>query len=214
METSGLMPGPPEEPGTTKPRRNTLRSSRILTIGSKPNPYDLDSEHKIWAFLSYSPEDNREQRPDKQDVTGLCWGNWLHEALKTFSIPAEFVGQINGRGEIIPERIDPIFRDELEASADGSLSADTRKALEQSICLVVICSPRSAKSQQVNEAVRHFKQLGRGKHILPIVIAGEPNVGEGSKPGRTAEDECFVSAGVATPSGETGWNAGYNPAGG
>jgi len=44
----------------------------------------------------------------------------------------------------------------------------------------------------VNEAVRYFKQLGRGKHILPIVVAGEPNASDGNKPGRSPEDECFV----------------------
>ena len=151
-----------------------------------------DNEFKYWAFLGYSHQDNREQRPDAPDVSRRCWGNWLHDALKTFSIPAEFVGQINGRGEIIPERIDPVFRDDQED--DDTLSAEIRKALEQSICLIVVCSPRSAKSLHVNEAVRYFKQLGRGKHVLPIVVAGEPNASAGNKPGISPEDECFVPA--------------------
>jgi hypothetical protein len=153
-----------------------------------------DNEHKYWAFLSFSHEDNREQRPETLDVGSRCWGNWLHDALKTFSIPAEFVGQINGRGEIIPERIDPIFRDEQEQPEAAILSAEIRKALEQSICLIVICSPRSAKSLQVDEAVRYFKQLGRGKHIFPIVVAGEPNASNGSKTAGSPEAECFVPA--------------------
>ena len=105
-----------------------------------------DNEYKYWAFLSYSHQDNREQRPDTPEAGRRCWGNWLHDALKTFSVPAEFVGQINGRGEIIPERIDPIFRDEPELPGDANLSADIRRALEQSLCLIVICSPRSAQS--------------------------------------------------------------------
>ena len=151
-----------------------------------------DNENKFWAFLSYSQLDNRAQHADTQAVSHLCWGDWLHDALKTFSIPAEFIGQINGRGEIIPERIHPVFQDEQEA--DDSLSAETRKALEQSICLIVICSPRSAKSIHVNEAVRYFKQLGRSQQILPIVIAGEPNVSDGSQPDCSPEDECFVPA--------------------
>ena len=153
-----------------------------------------DNEYKYWAFLNYSSQDNCEKRSDTQDVVSRCWGDWLHDALKTFSIPAEFVGQINGRGEIIPERIDPIFRNDQELTEDATLSADIRKALEQSICLIVICSPRSAESLQVNEAVRYFKQLGRGKHILPIVVAGEPNASDGNKPGRSPADECFVPA--------------------
>ena len=153
-----------------------------------------DSENKYWAFLSYSHEDNGEPRADSSESSRRCWGNWLHDALKTFSIPAEFVGQINGRGEIIPERIDAIFRDESELTEDASLSADVRAALEQSICLIVICSPRSSQSRQMNEVVRYFKQLGRGKYILPIVIAGEPNASDDNQSGLSPADECFVPA--------------------
>ena len=153
-----------------------------------------DNDYKYLAFLSYSHQDNREKRPETQDVGSRCWGNWLHDALQAFSIPAEFVGQVNGRGEIIPERIDPIFRDEQELPDNASLSAEIRKALEQSTCLIVVCSPRSAKSLQMNEAVRYFKQLGRGRHIFPIVVAGEPNVSTSSKMGASPDAECFVPA--------------------
>lgn len=153
-----------------------------------------DNENKYWAFLSYSHQDNREQRADTQNVSHLCWGNWLHDALKTFSIPAEFVGQINGRGEIIPALIDPIFRDESALPDEANLSAESRQALAQSICLIVICSPRSARSLQVNEAVRYFKQRGRDKYILPIVIAGEPNASADNQPDQSPEAECFVPA--------------------
>jgi len=148
-----------------------------------------DTENKNWAFLSYSPQDNRAHRSELPAADNLCWGDWLHDALKTFSIPAEFIGQINGRGEIIPQRIEGVFRNTAELETESALSADVRTALEQSICLIVICSPRSAKSIQVNEAVRYFKQLGRGQQILPIVIAGEPYVSEGNA---AREDECFV----------------------
>jgi predicted nucleic acid-binding Zn-ribbon protein len=153
-----------------------------------------DNEYKYWAFLSYSHEDNREQRPDAPGASGRCWGQWLHDALKTFSIPAEFVGQINGHGEIIPERIEPLFQDEPEQSEEAAPDADIRQALEQSRYLIVICSPRSAQSPRVNEAVRYFKQLGRGKHILPLVVAGKPNASDGHQPGGAPEAECLVPA--------------------
>ncbi len=153
-----------------------------------------DNENKYWAFLSYSHQDNRGQRSDTVEAGSRCWGDWLHEALETFSIPAELVGKLNGRGEIIPERIYPIFRDEPELPGEAGLSADIRKALEQSICLIVVCSPRSAQSLRVNEVVRYFKQLGRGKQILPIVVAGEPNASDGNKPDKSVADECFVPA--------------------
>jgi len=154
-----------------------------------------DTKFKYWAFLSFSHQDNRDQRPDSPEQVHRCWGNWLDDALKVFPIPPEFVSQINGRGEIIPERIAPVFRDESELSENAELSAEIRDALEQSICLIVVCSPRSAQSRQVNEIVRYFKQLGRSKqHILPIVVAGEPNASDGNKPGRLLEEECFAPA--------------------
>jgi uncharacterized coiled-coil DUF342 family protein len=153
-----------------------------------------DNEYKHWAFLSCSPSDNCEQRLDAPGASGRCWGSWLQDALKTFSIPAEFTGQVNGRGEIIPERIDPFFREGAELSAESVLSADIRQALEQSRCLIVICSPRSAQSRLVNEAVRYFKQLGRGRNILPFVVAGEPHASDGHPSGGASKAECFVPA--------------------
>ncbi len=153
-----------------------------------------ENEFTYWAFLSYGQLDNCEQRPDAQGVCRLCWGDWLHNALKAFPIPAEFAGQINARAEIIPERIDRIFQDREEQPESASLSESVRQALEQSKCLIVVCSPRSAKSRHVNEAVRYFKQLGRGNRILPFVVAGEPHASDGNQPGLSPDDECFVPA--------------------
>ena len=97
------------------------------------------AENKYLAFLSFSSHDNRGQRaiPSPQEVSRLCWGNWLHEALKTFSIPADFVGQVNGRGEIIPDQIHPFFQDGSGQSDEAALTAEDRKALEQSLCLEI-----------------------------------------------------------------------------
>jgi uncharacterized coiled-coil DUF342 family protein len=153
-----------------------------------------ENKFKYWAFLSCSPRDNGGQPRDNPEAGRRCWGSWLHNALKDFSIPPEFVGQINGRGEIIPERIEPVFRDESELPEAAGLGAEIRQALEQSRCLIVVCSPQSAQSRQVNEAVRYFKQLGRDNRILPIVVAGEPNASTGNQPGLTPADECFVPA--------------------
>lgn len=153
-----------------------------------------DHEFKYWAFLNYSHQDNGEQRSDPPAGSRLCWGNWLGDALKTFSIPTEFVGQLNGRGETIPERLAPIFRPEPDLPDEATLSADIRAALEQSRCLIVICSPRSAKSRQVNETVCYFKQQGRSQYILAIVVAGEPNASHENKPGWSPDDECLVPA--------------------
>lgn len=153
-----------------------------------------DIEHKYYAFLSCSPEDNRGVQADSPAAGHRDWGNWLEAALKAYVIPPELVGQINGRGEIIPERIASVFRDESELSEATGLSAETRQALEQSNCLIVICSPRATQSRQVNAVVSYFKQLGRDHQILPFVIAGTPNASNGQQPGATVADECYVPA--------------------
>jgi uncharacterized coiled-coil DUF342 family protein len=149
-------------------------------------------EIKNYAFLSYSPQDNRKPHEDPTAAGRRAWGDWLAEALKQFSIPPEFVGQINGRGELVPEWIATVFSDASELAAEASLSTELRAELDQSRCLVVICSPHSARSRQVDEVVRYFKQLGRSQQIFPIVVAGEPYASTGNQPGASAADECFV----------------------
>jgi archaellum component FlaC len=153
-----------------------------------------DSDFKFWAFLSYSAEDNGAGCAGAADPESFGWGDWLHAALKNFSIPAEFIGQINARGEIIPPSISPIFQDEHAYDNESGLDAGAQAALEQSRYLVVICSPRAAKSGRVNEAVQFFKQRGRGQHILPFVVAGEPHAGETGRTVISAADECLVPA--------------------
>jgi hypothetical protein len=152
----------------------------------------MENEFNFWAFLCHSPLDNQ---PQRAGATGgfLCWGDWWFAALDTFPVPAEFAGQLNSRGETIPTHINPIYRIKPEWPDDAPLDAEERKALEQSRYLVIICSPRSAVSARVNEAVRYFKQLGRGSRILPVVIAGEPYA-DGTKPGIPPEAECFPPA--------------------
>ncbi len=151
-----------------------------------------DRQFQHWAFLSFSRQDNSESRPHDRELRRQCWGDGLLTAVKNFRVPPEFAGQPNGRGEIIPENLDAILSAESDDAAE--LSAESRQALKHSRCLVVICSPRSAQSRSVNEAVLYFKQLGRDKQILPIVIAGEPNIGHPQKSGLLPQEECFVPA--------------------
>jgi uncharacterized coiled-coil DUF342 family protein len=153
-----------------------------------------ENEFKYWAFISCSPQDNGAPSPGAPDVGRLPWGDWWQTTLKTFMVPADFAGHINAHGEMVPERIDAIYCNCRELPADAGLSDDVREALSQSRSLVVICSPSSAKSCQVNEVVRFFKRLGRGSRILPVVIAGEPNADTARQRGLFADDECFTPA--------------------
>ena len=93
----------------------------------------------------------------------------------------------------LPKRLGRCFRDCAELSAADDLAREIREALEQSDALIVLCSPRSAGSQYVEEEIRYFKSLGRGARILAAIADGEPHAVGKSINGRalTEADECF-----------------------
>ena len=138
------------------------------------------------AFISYRHLDNVE--------SGRQWATWLHQTIETYRVPSELVGKINNRGEPIPERVFPIFRDEEALPADADLSNSIVRALEQSKFLIVLCSPRSRTSTFVADEIDYFKKLGRSNHIIAGIIDGEPNTSldDGKiDAGFTKQDECF-----------------------
>jgi hypothetical protein len=69
----------------------------------------------------------------------------------------------------------PLFRDRDELPGAAELGAQIRRALEQSLYLIVICSPRAAVSPWVNREVQAFKALGREERVLCLIVDGEPN---------------------------------------
>ena len=137
----------------------------------------MGTEFKYWAFISYSHADKK-------------WGDWLHSALETFKVPKVLAGAESQPGEVLPRKIFPIFRDREELPTSSNLGSMIALALAQSRCLIVICSPRSAKSRWVNQEILEFKRLGSAERILALIVDGEPNAGDG-KLGFSAEAECF-----------------------
>lgn len=129
------------------------------------------------AFISYSHQDK-------------FWATWLHKALEAYVIPRRLVGQTTAVG-VTPARLAPVFRDRDELASATDLGHKVNEALAQSECLVVVCSPRSAASQWVNQEVLAFKQIGRSERIFCLIVDGEP--GASNLPGREAE-ECFALA--------------------
>ena len=89
------------------------------------------TEKKYHAFVSYRHADNKEQ--------GRQWATWLHQTIETYEVPDDLVGQINGRGESIPSRIFPIFRDEEELPANADLGKSIVGALNSNRLLIVLC---------------------------------------------------------------------------
>jgi hypothetical protein len=103
-----------------------------------------------WCFISYCHVDNAAE--------GREWATWLHQGLETYRVPSDIVGKRNNRGETIPERIFPVFRDEEELPS-GDLPENIRGALSTARSLVVICSRRTPSSTYVAEEIRFSEQL-------------------------------------------------------
>lgn len=152
-----------------------------------PPSHNINFFHRpYWCFISYRHADNKEQ--------GRQWATWLHQQIETFEVPADLVGTKNQRGEIIPERIFPVFRDEEELPTDADLSHSISRALDRSLFLLVLCSPRAVASTYVGNEIRYFKEIGKRDRILAALIDGEPNVSwdEGKQAsGTSASRECF-----------------------
>src|ERR1700677_2488001 len=123
------------------------------------------------AFLSYSHDDT-------------AWAKWLHRALENYRIDKDLVGRETALGPV-PKTLRPIFRDREDFPAGHSLADQTVKALEASQFLIVICSPRAARSKYVDEEIRRFKALGRAARGIPVIVDGEPG---------DLQRECFPPA--------------------
>ena len=134
-------------------------------------------DYKYKAFISYSHQDKK-------------WGDWLHKALETYRVPKGRVGKEPGAG-VVPKRLFPIFRDREELPTSHELGKVINQALKDSSHLVVICSPRSAKSQWVNEEIKGFKRLGKADKVLCLIVDGEPY---GADKPELGQEECFPEA--------------------
>ena len=136
---------------------------------------------KYKAFISYSHKDKE-------------WGDWLHKSLESYRIPFRLARDSNNRfakPKLMPKRLYPVFRDREELPTSSDLGTGINQALKDSSHLIVICSPRSAQSQWVNEEIEEFKRLGRAERILCLIVDGEPNASEKSDLGHM---ECFPDA--------------------
>jgi tetratricopeptide (TPR) repeat protein len=123
------------------------------------------------AFISYSHADTP-------------WAEWLHRKLERFHLGDDLAGRETVRGRI-PNALRPIFRDRDEFAAGHSLSDQTRAALDDSIALIVICSPNAAKSHYVNEEIRLFKSRHADRLVIPLIVDIAPG---------HAEPQCFPPA--------------------
>ena len=110
---------------------------------------------EYYAFISYKREDEK-------------WAKWLQDKLEHYKFPTN----LNGRTDL-PKNIRPTFRDVTDLKP-GLLAEEIHNALLSSEWLIVVCSPRSAKSPWVCKEAQTFIDLGRADHIIPFVIEGIP----------------------------------------
>lgn len=115
----------------------------------------MEQNKEYYAFISYKREDEK-------------WAKWLQNKLEHYKFPTN----LNGRTDL-PKNIRPTFRDVTDLTP-GLLAEEIDKALRSSEWLIVICSPRSAKSPWVCKEAQTFIDLGRADHIIPFVIEGNP----------------------------------------
>jgi tetratricopeptide (TPR) repeat protein len=113
---------------------------------------------KYRAFLSYSHAD-----------TG--WAKWLHARLESFRLDKDPVGRETRLGPV-PKTLRPIFRDREDFSGGHTLTEATVAALDESIALIVLCSPVAAGRPAINEEVRLFRSRHPDRPVIPVIIDG------------------------------------------
>lgn len=125
----------------------------------------MEQDKEYYAFISYKREDEK-------------WAKWLQNKLMHYRFPTN----INGQADL-PKTIRPIFRDVTDFMP-GLLTEKIGAALRNSCWLIVVCSPRSAKSFWTNKEVQIFIDLERTENIIPFVIEGVPSSGN-------SDTECY-----------------------
>lgn len=123
-----------------------------------------NKQFKYYAFISYNHCD-------------VNMAKWLHRRLEFYKLPTRISNEIEAS-----KYLRPIFRDQDDLNT-GVLSDELKKHLKSSKYLIVICSPNSANSQWVSDEVKAFIEWGRLEYIIPFIVIGTPNSGNGK--------ECF-----------------------
>lgn len=121
------------------------------------------------AFISYKREDEK-------------WAKWLQNKLEHYQLPIE----VRKQKVEFAERPRHVFKDTTDLSG-GVLEKAIKEGLASSKYLIVICSPRAAKSPWVCKEVQEFIDSGREENIIPFIIDGEPY-------SKDIEKECFPEA--------------------
>jgi WD40 repeat protein len=109
------------------------------------------------GFISYSWQDK-------------AWGRRLHGWLETYRVPAG-VGSENA----VSRKLGKFFRDDDDMPAAADIGQIVRQAIAASEHLIVLCSPRAAKSKWVNAEIEHFRRTVPAGQVFAVILDGQPN---------------------------------------
>ena len=132
------------------------------------------------GFISYSQSDKRSAMK-------------IHRWLERYRLPGD-VARSLGRKRSLGR----FFRDDDEMSASPDISRQINEAIRDSDNLIVICSPRSAKSEWVEAEIQLFRATGRGDRVFAFIIDGDPTTDD-------PEQACFPPSlrRTGVPAGES-----------
>lgn len=125
----------------------------------------MNETYKYFAFVSYKSDDEK-------------WAKRLQEQIEKFRLPA----YLCKKNPTYPKQLKPCFRYHTDIGIN-ELKTELQEKLERSKFLIVVCSPRSAKSEWVGEEIETFVRMGRKNNIIPFVVDGKPYSGDA--------DECY-----------------------
>ena len=122
-------------------------------------------EYKYFAFISYKSDDLKE-----------AWS--LKKKLDDYKLPTLLCKQYNKDRKPTHEA----FLDKTNIQP-GELTKELRENLDNSHYLIVVCSPRSAKSEYVTAEIEHFTRNGRENEMFLFIIDSDPkNIEESFNP--------------------------------
>lgn len=128
----------------------------------------MQTKYTNIAFISYKREDE-------------AWAKWLQKKLEHYKLPIEI--RKNNPDLNFSNHPRHVFRDSTDFSA-GVLEKVIKAGLDSSKFLIVICSPRAAKSDWVCKEVQEFIDSGREEKIIPFIVEGKPY-------SKNNKEECF-----------------------
>lgn len=105
----------------------------------------------------------------------------VHKCIERFKIPGDLrreerknPGSVCKNWNGAPPEKLLVFRDRDELPLSNDLTADIFDALDNTRCLIVICTPDTPKSLWVRREISHFIEKHGRKRIITVLAAGTP----------------------------------------